>query len=292
MSSRAAPRAAPRAVAAGESAVAWHALQPGEIYAQLKTSAAGLSSEEAGRRLAETGYNVLPEPRRRQLLGIVIGQLRSPLIYLLLGAAALSLGMGEFSDAVFVFLVLAINTGLGTWQEARAEASSAALRSVVQTKARTRRDGTLVSLDGRELVAGDIVVLDAGDRVPADLRLVWSAELRVDESTLTGESMAAEKSEGQVLPAETPLADRLNCLFAGSIVRAGRGIGVVVATGRATALGQIAAVLEQKQPEPPIIRRLNRFSRTLGLASLALVVAVVGFRLLGGAELRETLFVA
>ncbi|MBI4924066.1 MAG: HAD-IC family P-type ATPase [Devosia nanyangense] len=281
-----------RRVVEAESAVAWHALPPDEIYRRLETSAAGLTSTEAALRLARDGYNVLPEPPRRQLLGIVIGQLRSPLIYLLLGAAALSLGMGEFSDAVFVFLVLAINTGLGTWQEARAEASSAALRSVVQARARARRDGTLVSLDGRELVAGDIVVLEAGDRVPADLRLIASAELRVDESTLTGESMAAEKSAGQPLPVETPLSDRLNCLYAGSLVRAGRGVGVVAATGRATALGQIAAVLEQKQPEPPIIKRLNRFSRTLGLASLALVVAVVGFRLLGGAELRETLFVA
>ena len=294
MSSPAAPIAEspPNRAVAGETAVSWHALQPDEIYARLTTGPAGLSSEEAGRRLAVSGYNVLPEPRRRQLVGIVIGQLRSPLIYLLLGAAALSLGMGEFSDAVFVFLVLAINTGLGTWQEARAEASSAALRSVVQAKARTRRDGTLVSLDGRELVAGDIVLLDAGDRVPADLRLISSAELRVDESTLTGESMAAEKSDGQIFPADTPLADRLNCLHAGSLVRAGRGAGVVVATGTASAIGQIAAVLQQKQPEPPIIKRLNRFSRTLGLMSLALVAAVVGFRLLGGAELRETLFVA
>ena len=144
---------------------------------------------------------------------------------------------------------------------------------------------------GVELVPGDVVVFEAGDRVPADLRLIQSSDLEADESSLTGESIAVAKDCAAVLPQDTLLAERVNCLFAGTLISRGHGSALVVATGSKTAIGQIAVSLEQKQPDPPITVRLNRFTRTLGIVSIVLVAAVVAMRLFAGASLSETLFV-
>ena len=147
-------------------------------------------------------------------------------------------------------------------------------------------------IDSRNLVPGDIVLLEAGDRVPADLRLLRSANLQVDEASLTGESLPVDKAVREVLPDGTPLADRLNMLHAGSTVQRGRCEALVVATGRATELGRIAQALEAPASVPPLARRLDRFSRNLGVISLVLVGAIVALRLIAGAPLRETFFVA
>ena len=214
------------------------------------------------------------------------------MIFLLLGAAVVSIALGEYKDSIFIFLVLAINTAIGAAQEARAEANTAALRTSIRTVARTRRDGVVHHIDSRNLVPGDIVLLEAGDRVPADLRLLKSANLQVDEASLTGESLPVDKAAREVLPDGTPLADRLNMLHAGSTVQRGRCEALVVATGRATELGRIAQALEAPASVPPLARRLDRFSRNLGVISLMLVGAIVALRLIAGAPLRETFFVA
>ena len=196
---------------APEAAEPWHALSIDETCERLRSGPAGLSAEEAARRLARHGPNALPEPARRRLLAIVLAQLGSPLIYLLLLAALVAIALGEREDAAFIAVVLAINTAIGAVQESRAEANTAALRTAIRSSARTLRDGAVRALDSAELVPGDVVLLEAGDRVPADLRLLRSADLQADEASLTGESLPVDKGAGEGLPAETPLADRRTC---------------------------------------------------------------------------------
>ncbi|MCB8839894.1 HAD-IC family P-type ATPase [Aurantimonas sp. VKM B-3413] len=270
----------------------WHALDRDAALARLQTSAAGLSDGEAERRLAVHGPNALPQPRSRSLLSIVLGQLMSPLIYLLLAAAIVSLVLAEYDDAAFIFLVLAINTAVGAAQEWRAEANTAALRSAIVTVARVIRNGVVRRLDSRQLVPGDIVLLEGGDRVPADLRILDAAEAQVDESSLTGESLPVDKVAGEGLPADTPLADRLTMLFAGSTLQRGRVRALIISTGSHTELGAIAGALRLPAAEPPLTRRLDRFTRLLGLVSLILVGAVIALQLSVGATMRETFFVA
>lgn len=270
----------------------WHALSGGAALERLDSEVRGLSATEAEARLARFGRNLLPEPKGRSLLAIAIGQLQSPLIYLLLVAGAISVALGERDDALFIFIVLAVNTAIGTVQEARAEANTAALRSILRIRARVVRDGRMRLVDGAELVPGDIVALEAGDRVPADLRILRGADLEADESTLTGESLPVAKSASPVLPQDAPVADRANMLHTGSNVQRGRAEALVVATGSATQLGRIAEALHGHAPPPPLTRRLDRFTQILGAASLVLVFVVVGLELLRGSALRDTFFVA
>ncbi len=270
----------------------WHAAHVDHVLERLCTGETGLSSAEARRRLAQHGRNVLPEPQRRSVLAIVMGQLRSPLIYLLLGATVVSLWLGEFDDAAFILLVLSINTAIGAVQEWRAESNTAALRSVIRTAARVLRDGVLRRVDGAEIVPGDVLHLEAGERVPADLRLLKAVDLQTDEASLTGESLPVDKRAGGLLADDAPLGDRLTMLFAGTTVRRGRCEAVVVATGRATELGRLALVLEAPAAEPPLTRRLDRFTRAIGGIAVVLVAAIIAVRVLGGSPLQETFFVA
>ncbi|HWA19899.1 MAG TPA: HAD-IC family P-type ATPase [Devosia sp.] len=271
--------------------LAWYAMSSDAVLRALATGPDGLGTDEIAARRARYGRNLLPEPRRRSLVAIVLGQLRSPLIYLLLLAGAVSAVMREAAEAIFVFLVLAINTAIGAWQEAQAESSTVALRHAARGLVHVRRGGVVRQLNGAELVPGDIVPLEAGDRIPADLRLLVASDVEVDESTLTGESLPVEKDEDAVLDPKTPVADRMNCLFAGALVTHGRAVGIVVGTGKATEIGRMALALELPQPDPPITQRLKRFTRALGVASLVLVALVIAIRLAGGADLRATLLV-
>jgi magnesium-transporting ATPase (P-type) len=273
-------------------AAGWHTLPLAQAFGRLHSDPRGLDPCDAARRLEVYGPNSLPEPARRSLVAIILAQLKSPLIFLLLGAAVLSIALGENKDSAFIVLVLAINTAVGAVQEARAEANTAALRTAIRTSVRTLRDGTVQRVDSVGLVPGDMVLLEAGDRVPADLRLLRSANLQADESSLTGESLPVDKSAAETLPDGTPLADRLNMLHAGSTVQRGRSEALVVATGLDTELGRIARALEAPASVPPLTRRLDRFSRNLGVISLTLVGAIVALRLMAGAPLRETVFVA
>jgi magnesium-transporting ATPase (P-type) len=270
----------------------WHALSREDVLQQLASHQTGLSSVEAAAHLVQFGPNVLPESRRRSVAAIAVGQLKSPLIYLLLVAASISLLLGERDDALFIFLVLAINTAIGSVQEWKAEANTAALRSVIRTTNRVLRDSRMQTLPSIEIVPGDIVVLEAGDRVPADLRILDAADLETDESALTGESLPVSKNAGDALPDETVTAERSNMLHAGSTVQRGRAQAVVVATGLATVIGQIADALQEPGAVPPLTRRLDRFTRNLGVASIVIVAVVVGMEVLQGHPLRETFFVA
>ncbi|MCE7030596.1 cation-translocating P-type ATPase [Jiella avicenniae] len=270
----------------------WHALDVPAAAARLRTSSAGLSNDEAARRLAHDGPNALPQPPARSIAAIVLSQLQSPLIYLLLAAAAVSFLLGEYDDAGFIFLVLTINTAVGATQEWRAEANTAALRSAIATVARVLRNGAVKRLDSRQLVPGDVVLLEGGDRIPADLRILEANEVQADESSLTGESLPVDKAAGEALPADTPLAERLTMLHAGSTLQRGRARALVVATGSRTELGAIAGALRVPAAKPPLTRRLDRFARMLGFVSLALVAAVIALQPGLGHTLSETIFVA
>ena len=270
----------------------WHALDEAATFGRLGTTAAGLGDGEAARRLAEYGPNALPEPPSRSLALIVLGQLKSPLIYLLLAAAAVSLVLAEIDQAVFIFIVLAINTAIGAAQESRAEANTAALRTAITTVCRVWRQGTVRLTDSKALVPGDVVIMEAGDRVPADLRLLSASELQADESALTGESLPVEKGAGAALAPDTPLAERATMLFAGSTLHRGRCQAMVAATGTHTELGQIAGSLQEASAPPPLTVKLDRFTRMLGLVALALVAVVVAQQFSTGASLQATFFVA
>lgn len=250
-----------------------YAVTAEEVLAASESSIHGISQAEAAARLIEFGPNRLPEPGAPGVISLFMSQFLSPLIYVLLAAAVVSLLLEEFADAGFISAVLLVNAIIGTVQEYHAHRSAEALRSLVSSRALIMRDGESCEINAAELVPGDIVLLEGGAKVPADIRLFQEFDLEVDESLLTGESSPVQKSAPDVLAVDTPLAERVNMLFSGTLVNRGRGRGVVVATGSATEIGHIAEALGQKgSMKPPLILRMERF--TMGIA-MALGFAVI-----------------
>ncbi|MGO8065705.1 cation-translocating P-type ATPase [Rhizobium leguminosarum] len=235
----------------------------------------GLTSIEAEERLAELGPNTLPEPEPPSPLRVFLIQFRNPIIYILLLASALSFATGRIEDGLFILVVLLINASIGTYQEYSADRAAAALRKLEQPSARVIRDGVACRIEAKRLVVGDLVLLESGDRIPADLMLVDASDLRCDESLLTGESMPVAK--GRTVEGSSD-ETASSMLLAGSLVTRGRAKGVVTATGTATMLGGIAAELGRaSSSQPPLVARLAKFTNALavfvGLAALVLVVA-------------------
>lgn len=268
-----------------------HAMSAEAVLATLGVSRHGISRGEALRRLTEYGPNILPRARLPGIGRIFLRQFASPLIYVLLAATVLSLLIGEYSDAGFIAAVLLVNALIGTFQEHSAQRAATALGDMVTTLCHVVRDGELYEIAAEELVPGDLVVLEAGDRVPADIRLLASHELQVDESALTGESMATGKEADVILAADTFVGDRRNMVFAGTLVARGRGRGIVTATALATELGNIAAaVLGREMTRSPLMVRMETFTHrvamVVGLA--ALLVAAVAF--LRGMPIVEIFF--
>jgi magnesium-transporting ATPase (P-type) len=202
---------------------AWHSLSPGQALSLLGVDEAGLASDEVETRRAAFGPNVLPRRERVSVLAIYLRQFKSPLVYLLLIAAAVSLGVGELTDALFIFVVLQANAMIGTYQEHRAEISAAALDALVPNFAVAVRNGAPHRVDAHDLVPGDIVRLVSGALIPADLRLLAANEFVADESLLTGESLPVEKNAATLVPADAPLAERCNMLYRGRPDRRGAG---------------------------------------------------------------------
>lgn len=263
----------------GDPGRAWHALDSGRVRETLSSAETGLTSAEAEARLRSYGPNRLPERAATTLWSILLRQFRSPLIYILGIAAVVSIAIGDAKDAGFIAAVLVLNALIGGYQEWRAEKSSRALQKFLKIRASVVRDGEVRELDAEQVVPGDLVWVESGNRVPADLRLVSTRGLEVDESLLTGESLAVFKDPAWTGDVSTPLADRRNMAHAGSVVARGRGKGLVVATGIATSVGQLAQdVLSDTGGKPPLVERMERFSRTVAVAVLAaaFLVALVG----------------
>ncbi len=272
---------------------AWHALTTEEACARLKVdAAAGLNAGEVSSRRAEHGPNVLPETPPRPLWAVFLRQFASPLIYLLLAAAAVAFPLGHRNDAAVILVVVVLNAVLGAIQEGRAERSMAALRRLSSFKVRARRDGEDVSLDAADLVPGDIIHLAAGDAVTADARLLETAALECSEAALTGESLPVTK-DVETSPAGAPLAERQGMVYSGTHVAAGRGLALVVATGTATEVGRIAGLTESAvEPGTPLERRLEKFGRLLVFISVGLFLLVLAAGLLRGFPFGQILMVS
>jgi magnesium-transporting ATPase (P-type) len=244
----------------------------------------GLTSEEARERLARFGPNVLPAAPPPSALAIGLRQLKSPLIYVLLAAAAAALALGDVTDAAFIGVVLLVNSALGGWQEWRAEQQSRSLQALLRIRATVLRDGVAVEVDAEQLVPEDVVLLESGQRVPADLRLLDSHGLEVDEALLTGESLPVLKDAHWEGGADVPVSDRRNAAFAGSTVVRGRGHGIVEATGRNTVVGGLAASMAATEMgKAPLVARMERFARVIAAVVLgaAVLIGVVGVLLRG-----------
>jgi Ca2+-transporting ATPase len=257
--------------------VPWHSLPIEDVYTRLGTSGRGLLGEEVARRRERDGPNALPAARPPGPVEIVLHQVKSPLIYILLLAGVISVLIGDLKDAVFIILVVAINAVIGAVQEWKAEQSALKLQGLLRVTARVRRDDLWQTVPAEEIVVGDLVLMESGNRVPADIRLLHAANLTVDESLLTGESAAVQKAVG-VLDGDTPVSDRTNMAYAGSTVVTGRGCGAVTGTGTGTEVGSIArAVSGTESAKPPLLIRMEDFSRKVGLLIIAasLVMAVV-----------------
>ena len=260
----------------------WHVRPLESIWESLSSTSDGLTSVEAAARREKFGPNRLPQQPPPAWWRILLRQFQSPLIYILLAAAAVALVTQDYKDAAFIAAVLVINALIGGYQEWRAERSSRALQQLLHIRASVVRDGEVCDLDAEEVVPGDVVWLESGNRVPADLRLITAHGLEVDESLLTGESLAVTKSAEWSGDEATPVADCLNLAHAASIVVRGRAKGVVVATGTETVVGQLAVdVMSATGGKPPLLERMERFARTVAYAVLVVVtgVAVMGVAL-------------
>ena len=270
-----------------------HALASPEVLKALGSDAlAGLSPEEAARRLGEHGPNTLPETEHRSLWRVLASQFASPLIYILFVAAAIAFAMGKRGDSIVILVVVIINAVIGAFQEGRAERSMEALRRLSSLKVRVLRGGREEIIEARDLVPGDVVLFAAGDAIGADARLLESAALETAEAALTGESLPVAK-DPEPLAADTPLAERLNVVYSGTHVAAGRGKGIVVATGLATEVGKIAKLTAAAEdPDTPLELRIAHFGRYLVVAAIALVSVVLSVGLLRGMPFADVFMVA
>jgi calcium-translocating P-type ATPase len=251
----------------------WHAMSGEAVLEHWNTRREGLTEAEAQERLKTYGRNALPAPHQPTLLEIIVHQIANPLIIILLVAAGVSVLIGEATDAFFILFVIGVNTTLGTIQEYRAQKSASSLQRMLHIRAKVKRSGRVREVDAEELVPGDLVLLESGSKVPADMRLLSARGLMADESLLTGESLTVEKST-ELLAEEVPLADRHNMVYAGSTITLGRGMGVVVATGVRTEVGTIArSVAESETAKPPLVLRMEKFTQSIAI--FILIVSLV-----------------
>ncbi|HEV8595579.1 MAG TPA: HAD-IC family P-type ATPase, partial [Thermoplasmata archaeon] len=272
-------------------AESWHALRPEEVLNRFDSSPLGLDPDEARRLLVQHGPNEIVQLRTISPLKIFLAQFVEPLVLILIAAAVISGVIGyvrgtaeEWYDALVILVIVAFNAGFGFFQEYRAEKAIQALKALAAPQAQVVREGQVHMIPARELVPGDVVLLNAGDKVPADLRLLEVANLRVNEAPLTGESVSVTKRTDP-LPPSTILPDRKNMCYAGCVVEAGRGRGVVVATGMQTELGRIAGLVQvQEQEETPLQRQLDRLGKSLGLVILGIVAVIFLIEYLRGAS--------
>jgi len=265
-----------------EAANSWHTLDAAEATGRLGVEPGkGLDDAEAERRRTRFGENLIPEGRRRSLAGMLFRQFADFMILVLVAAAVVSGVVGEPQDAIAILVIVVLNAVVGVVQEFRAERALAALRALAAPTARVLRNRQTRVLPASELVPGDVVSLEAGDGVPADLRLIDAQQLAADESALTGESHVVDKDLPALPDSALPLGDRVNLAFKGSLITRGRGTGVVIATGMRTELGRVAELLSATGAiSTPLQKRLARFGRRLAFAVLAVCAIIFAAGLL------------
>jgi len=264
----------------------WHRREIADVVRELRTDpGAGLTGAEAASRLRASGLNELPESPPLRPGRIFLSQFASTMVAVLLGAAVVSALLGDVVDTIAIVAIVLLNALLGFAQEYRAEKAMAALARLAAPVVKVRRDGGVREIPARELVPGDVLLLETGDRVPADARLLEGHSLRTDESPLTGESVPVEKSPDPLPDPDLPVGDRRNFLYLGTTVVHGRGTAVATGTGRDTELGRIARMLSGVRREAtPLQRRMADLGRSLALLALAIVALIFGMGLLRGED--------
>ncbi|MBA4849623.1 cation-translocating P-type ATPase [Emticicia sp. BO119] len=248
------------------------------LFKQFNTSNAGLSTAESGNRLKVDGYNELAEKKKKPLLILFLNQFKDFMILVLAGAAILSGIFGDLADTIIIFIIIILNAVVSFIQEFRAEKAMEALKKMSITKTQVIRDNKPHEIESKELVPGDIVILEAGNVVPADLRLYEVNALRIDESSLTGESVPVDKSPHTLEENNIPLGDQLNMAFKGTLVTNGKAEGLVVSTGMNTELGKIAGLLQEKEAITPLQARMTKFGKNLSyiILGICLVLFISG----------------
>ncbi|WP_019865773.1 calcium-translocating P-type ATPase, PMCA-type [Methylovulum miyakonense] len=272
----------------------WHSLSIEEtLHGQATDLAQGLSQTEAESRLQRVGFNRLAEKPPRPAWHLLLSQFKSFLIVVLVAAAILAATIGDIMDGVVIMVVVVINALLGFYQEFQAEQSLSALKKMLTLQAKVRRGGKIVELPAEQLVPGDIVVLEAGNKIPADGRVVLARTLEVDESSLTGESLPVDKQEQALATKAVPLAERTNMLYMNNAVTRGRAEMVVTATGMGTEIGKLADLLSQtEEGETPLQIQLGSVGKRLALIALGVVAIVFAGALWRGEPLADAAFTA
>jgi Ca2+-transporting ATPase len=268
----------------------WFSKSVEEVLKEINVVAPdGLSEEEAKVRLEKYGSNQLISKKKKNIFQLFVAQLQEWLIYILFAAVIITLVMGEYIDATIIILVIITNAVLGVIQEVKAGKAIEALQKMSFPKALVRRNGEVKEINSHEVVPGDILILDAGRFISADIRLIESANLQIEESALTGESVPTDKDASQVHPElKTPLGDRTNIAFMSTLVTRGRGVGVVVETGMSTEVGKIANLINtEKKEKTPLEIRLDKLGKTLGMFAIGICVLIFVIALLQGRDLAE-----
>lgn len=275
------------------AAVVWYQKKSKDVLSELHSSQDGLSSQEVEKRLNQYGKNKLPTKKSASISQVILRQLKSPLIYILVIAGIISFFIGEFSDALFIFVVVAINTLIGTIQEYKAEKSAEKLQEFIRAKVLVRRDGKEKEINADSVVPGDIVLLQSGKRVPADCRILQQQNLGTDESVLTGESTTVEKTAQIVEETDVGIGDQKNMAFAGTSIVSGRAEAVAVRTGMETQLGSISKAVTQTETEKlPLVRRMERFVTQLSIVILGAIVVLGVISLVRGTPIIEVFFMS
>lgn len=271
----------------------WYQLNYNEIFEKLKSSRDGLEQSEAEKRLSTDGYNEVEAKKEHNRIYKFLNQFASPLIYILLAAAIITFFLEKYIDTAVILSVVIANSIIGYIQESKAEHALESLSKMLVPEATVIRDGQRKVIPSKELVVGDVVILESGNRIPADIRLFYVKNLRVDESPLTGESVPVEKKTRAIDEDSIPLGDQINLSFAGTFVSEGIGRGVVIATGEDTEIGKISqSIRESEEISTPLVQKIARFGVFLSVAILAISVFVFFIGLLRGFDAVETFLAA
>lgn len=273
----------------------WFSKSKDDVTKELNVNpSTGLTTQEAKARLEKYGPNKLKGKPKKSLISLFFAQLKDMLIYVLLAAAVITIFIGEHVDSIIILLVVLINAVIGVVQEAKAEKAVEALQKMTTPRSLVRRDGEVKEINSEEVVPGDIIILDAGRFIPADLRLLESANLQIEESALTGESVPSSKDADDIHEdPKTPIGDKSNMAFMSTLVTYGRGEGIVVATAMETEIGTIAKILDEDNDElTPLQKRLEELGKVLGYLCIGICVLIFAIALFQGRDLLEMFLTA
>ncbi|GIV43389.1 MAG: ATPase [Bacteroidia bacterium] len=262
-----------------------------EILKELNVPQNGLSKSEVQKRISEFGKNELQEKKKKTALQIFIGQFMDFMILILGAAAVLSIFIGDYTDSIIILVIVFLNALIGFYQEYKAEQALDSLKKLARTQTQVLREGKWELVDSADLVPGDQIMLEAGNSVPADVRWIEAHSVKVDESALTGESLSVDKIAENIHPKDTPLGDRSNMSYKGTLVTSGRGIAIVYKTGMNTEIGKIASMLQMEESDTPLKKRMADFSKKLTYLIILVCLVIIGLGYLRNEDLFQMLMV-